>query len=141
MDKTFSDVEGEIDLPFLPDGAGTPFGQGALGTRGLTAVVAGVRPECVLFSGLTGVSLELVSALETFAERFEGRRSSQCVGIQVNTKYDSCTYIRYFQKEGSGLPSFDFEREITGGFDMPHNQAWVSYTCQVPCLVQVYVWH
>ena len=39
----FLDVEGDIYFPFLPDGAGIPLGQGARGTRDLTAVFAGVR--------------------------------------------------------------------------------------------------
>ena len=114
MDTAFSDVEGEVDLPFLPNGAGIPFGQGAPGPIGLTAVIAGVRPDFVLCCELAVVFLELVSALEVFAERFE-LSSGQGIGIQVNAKYDSCTYIRYFQREGSGIPSLDFERVTMGG--------------------------
>ena len=72
MDVTFSVVaEGETDLPFLPDGAGNPFGQGPCGTRGLTTVLAGVRPDSVLCRELAGVSLEPIFSLEVFAKRFE----------------------------------------------------------------------
>jgi hypothetical protein len=39
VEMTFTG-EGEPDFTFLPDGAGTPFGQGVRGTRGLSAVFA-----------------------------------------------------------------------------------------------------
>ncbi len=78
----FSDVKGEKDFPFLPDGPGIPDGQGARGTRGITPVPAGVRRDRVFCRELTGGFLGQVSALaalEIFAKR---RRSSQCVGDQ-----------------------------------------------------------
>jgi hypothetical protein len=75
--------EGETDLPFLPDGAGTPFGQGVPGTRGLFAVFAGARTDRVLSRELSGALLELFSALEDTAEGFkQRRRSNQWVGNQ-----------------------------------------------------------
>jgi hypothetical protein len=84
---TFSG-EGETDLPFLPDGAGTPFGQGVPGTRGLFAVFAGVRTDRVLSRKLPGALLELFSALEDSAEGFKGRRrSNQWVGSQESTQH------------------------------------------------------
>lgn len=113
VDTTFSVVDGETDLPFLPllDGAGKPSGQGVRGTRGLTAVLAGMRPDSVLCRDLAGVSLGLVSSLGVFAGRFRGRRSSRRVGIQVNTKYDSYAHIPYaFQQEDTGLPSLNLEK-------------------------------
>ena len=110
---TFSVVEGETDLPFLPDGAGTPFGQGLRGTKGLTAVLAGARPDSVLCRNLAGVSSEPVSSLEVFAKCFEGRRSSWRVRIQVNTKYERCAHIpQEFRKDGTGLPSLDLGKVV-----------------------------
>lgn len=72
VDTTSLVVDGETDLPFLPDGAGNPSGQGARGTRGLTAVLAGMRPDSVHCRELAGVSLGLVSSLGVFAGRFRG---------------------------------------------------------------------
>lgn len=66
----FSNLEDERDLPFLLDGGDIPDGQGNLGTRGISAVLAGVRLDRVFCRELTGAFLELVSALEVFAERF-----------------------------------------------------------------------
>jgi hypothetical protein len=77
MEMTFSVVEGEPDLPFLPDGAGIPFGQGFRGIRGLSAVFAETRTDRVLSRKLSGAFLGLDSALEVSAEGFKwGRRSS-----------------------------------------------------------------
>jgi hypothetical protein len=61
VEMTFSVVEGRPVLPFRPEGLGTPFGQGARGTRGIFAVLGGARKYRVL-------SRELVSALD-IAER------------------------------------------------------------------------
>lgn len=35
------------------------------------------------------------------------------------------SYIRGFQKEDSGLPSLDLEKEILGGLDMSYNKSYL----------------
>ena len=74
VNTAFADVEGGTDLSFLPGDLRNHEGQGIPGTRGLAAVLAGMRPDCVLFRELTGESLEpLGFTLEAFAECFEWR--------------------------------------------------------------------
>jgi hypothetical protein len=88
VEISFSVVEGETDLPFLPDGAGTPFGQGVRGTRGLSAVFAETRTDRVLSCRLLGAFLGLVSALGVSAQGFERvRGSSQWVGSRELTQH------------------------------------------------------
>lgn len=81
LKMTSSGVEGETDLPFLPEGAGNPFGQGTRGTRGLSPVRAGTRPDRVLCREFTGSFFGLVSDLQ---ERLG--RTSQCVEDQSQPK-------------------------------------------------------
>lgn len=93
---TSSGVGGETDLPFLPDGAGNPFGQGFRGTRGLFAVFAEAREDRVLSRELSGAFLGLVSALQISAEGFKRRwRSSQWVGSRQSTQHttDARTFV------------------------------------------------
>lgn len=83
----FSGVEGETDLPFLPEGAGTPSGQGLRGTRGLLAVLGRARPDRALCLAAAGVSFVLVSTLDGLASRRrDWGRPSQCVGDQSQPK-------------------------------------------------------
>jgi hypothetical protein len=78
VEMSFSVVEGETDLPFLPEGAGVPFGQGVRGHRGLSAVLAGVRQE--------ELSRKLTRAFLVLIDGFRRRQPSQCVGDQSQSK-------------------------------------------------------
>jgi hypothetical protein len=98
VEMTFSGG-GETDFPFLPNGAGIPFGQGVRRrTRGLSAVFAGARTECVLSRELSRAFLGLVSAFGDTAEGFKRRRrSNQWVGIQESNQHaaaDARTFMR-----------------------------------------------
>lgn len=67
VEMTFEFVEGETDLPFLPEGAGIPAGQNLREIRGLYAVLGGARRGRVLSRELAGALFGLVSSLEVFA--------------------------------------------------------------------------
>lgn len=103
---TFSGIEGEVDLPFLPDGPGTPFGQPLPGTRGLSAVFTKTRSVRVLSRKLGRAFLGLASALE---EREALNRDGNLVsGLEtgINIAYGECTCIYDGRhKEGFELPS------------------------------------
>lgn len=97
VELTFLGVEGETDFPFIPDGAGTPSGQGIRRpARGLFAVLGGVRTDRVLSCELPGVFLGLVSALEVPADFKRRRQSSQWVGSWELTQHtaDAPTFMR-----------------------------------------------
>jgi hypothetical protein len=108
MEMTFSVVEGVTDLPFLPDGAGTPFGQGVRGPRGFSEVFAEARKDRVLSRELSGAFLGLVSALEDSAGGFKRiSRSSQWVGSRELTQHmaDARTYMNMNSGTRRGLDS------------------------------------
>jgi hypothetical protein len=86
VEMSFSVVEGKTDLPFLPEGAGTPFGQGVRGTRGIYAVLAGARRDRVHSRGVSGTAFELDSALGVSGRGRIWGRPSQCAGDQSQSK-------------------------------------------------------
>lgn len=108
---SFSCIEGEVDLPFLPDGSGTPSGQPLRETRGLSAVFTKKRTDRVLSRKLEGAFLGLASVLEE-RRKASNRYGNLVSGLETGNQHShgECTYIRDDRhKEGFVLPLLNGE--------------------------------